>query len=177
MEHCADADAGTEISGAGGKVTDIRAEGVFELPFEGGIRLINGEPGLLELEAGAERLHAEMVLLIDHDAKGFVAIEDQAAAGILGGVFAANEMALDENLFVQRREIVHRFRESALHFGQVLDGRTNQIEDTDALGFFCPTREGGIADVSGEADATRHDDPVVRALATRAFSGWDEEFV
>jgi len=39
-----------------------------------------------------------MVLLVDHDAEGFLAIKHQAAAGAFGGVFAADEVAFDEDL-------------------------------------------------------------------------------
>ena len=37
--------------------------------------------------------------------------DQTAAAAFFGGVFAADEMAFDQHLFVERAKVVHRFRE------------------------------------------------------------------
>ena len=54
-----------------------------------------------QLQAGADRLHAQMIFFIDHDAERLPPIHDNRAADTLGRVLATDEMALDQHLFVQ----------------------------------------------------------------------------
>jgi len=95
VQHGADANAGTNISRARRQVAEIVAESVIELLFQFGIDLINGHPCLFELQAGAQSLHAKMILFVDHHAEGFFPVQDEAAATAFGGVLAADEMAFD----------------------------------------------------------------------------------
>src|SRR5215469_7620115 len=101
MQHGADPNPCTYISRAGGQVTQLRVKGVIELLFEKGVRGVDSGPGLAKLKPRAERLHPEMVLLINHDAQGFVPVQNQSAAGALGGVLATDQMPLDENLLIE----------------------------------------------------------------------------
>src|SRR6266850_4243625 len=175
MEHSADPDARTYIGRAGSEVTPFRAEGEFELLFELRIGLIDGGPGLFELEARAKSLHPEMVLLVDHYAKGFFSIQDQAAAGALGGVLAADEMPFDKDLLIERRKTVHAVRERVFHVAEALDGGTDHVEHADAFRLFGPARESGFLEVAGETDAAGHHYAVMRPLALRDLSRSDQE--
>ena len=69
MQHGADADAGAEVGRAGGQVAEFGSEGVIELLLQVGIHLVNGRPGLPQLQAGAQGLHAQMIFLVDHHAE------------------------------------------------------------------------------------------------------------
>ena len=108
MQHRADADACAEIRRARGQVAEVAVEGVIQFFFQFRIKIINRAPRLLQLQSRTQRLHPQMVFLVDHHGKSFFAVQNQAAAGAFRGVLAADEMALDKDLFVERAEIVHR---------------------------------------------------------------------
>jgi hypothetical protein len=42
-----------------------------------------------------------MILLVDHHAERFILVEHQSAAGALGGMFAANQVALDQYVLIE----------------------------------------------------------------------------
>src|SRR5690242_8173873 len=92
-------------------------------------------------------------------------------------MLTADEMALDEDLFVQRGKIVHRLRKRVLHFRQGRDGGANDIEDTDALGLFGPAGKSRLPDVARQSHATGHYNPVVRAFAPGGVRRWFEKLV
>ena len=56
--------------------------------------------GFVEIEAGEDRLHAQVILLVDHDAEVLGTIDDGRAAGSLGSVFAADQVAFDQDLLL-----------------------------------------------------------------------------
>src|SRR5881227_2140017 len=101
MQHCADPNASPEVCRTGGQITPFRAEGELEPLLQLGICRINGIPRLPELKPWPEGLHPKMVLLVDHHAEGFFAIEHQTASGALGCMLAADEMPFDQDLFVE----------------------------------------------------------------------------
>ena len=135
MQHGADAHAGAEVGRAGGQVAELGAEGEIELALQFGVDLVDGHARPAELQAGPQGLHPQMVLLVDHHAERFLLVDDQAAAGVLGGVFAADQMALDENLFVQRPQVIHRLGKGPVQFRQALHGRTDDVQRLDASVF------------------------------------------
>ncbi len=102
VQHRADANTGAEVGGAGGQVAASLAEGVVEVGLQRGVELVDRHPGFVHLQSRQQGLHAQVILLIDHHAQGLVAAEHHAAAGCLGGVLPADEMAFDEQLLVQR---------------------------------------------------------------------------
>jgi hypothetical protein len=165
VQHGADPDTGAQIGRASSEVPNVRVKSVIEFLLQLGIDLINGLPGLLQLQPGAQRLHPQMILLIDHDAERLFAIENQAAAGILGRVFPANQVPLDQDIFVEQREVVHRLGEVISHLGQGLDGRPDTLENADSFGLFGPARKRRALDVAGEPHAAGHDDLIVRPFA------------
>ena len=121
MQHRTDTDAGADVCRAGRQVAELGAEGELQFLFEHRIGLIDGAPGLAKLQSGAERLHPQVILLVDHHAERFLAVQHQATAGAFGGMLPADEMALDQNLLVQGGKVIHRFGKSVLHVGQRLD--------------------------------------------------------
>ena len=82
----------------------------------------------MQLETSPQGLDAEVVLLIHHDADGLGGIDDHAAAGALGGVFTADQMALHQHLFVQRAQVVHAFDKRALAHGRFSGMRPSAVK-------------------------------------------------
>ncbi len=62
-------------------------------------------PGFVEGEAAAHHLQAQVIFLVDHQADGFLRHDGDAARPIGGGQFAADELAFDEELAIERRQI------------------------------------------------------------------------
>jgi hypothetical protein len=177
MEHRADADARAEIRRTGRQITKFAVEGVIELLLQLGIQMVNRAPRLPQLQSGTQRLHPQMVLLVDHHAETFLAVQDEAAAGAFCRVFAADEMALHQNLFVERAEIVHRLRKRALHLRQALDRRTNRLQNFHTLRLFRPAGKRRVPHIARQPHAARHDDAVMRAVALRGLGGRNQKFV
>ena len=92
VQHGTDADAGAQIRRAGCQITQLIGEGETQLLLKCAIRVIYGHPSLFELQTGEQGLHAEVVLLVDHDAEAFAAVQHQTTAGALGGVLAADQV-------------------------------------------------------------------------------------
>ena len=97
------------------------------------------------------------------------------AADALGGVFAADEVAFDEDLFFERGEVLEVFAERVVHVGQGLDLGFELFEDGDAVGLFGPAGEGEVAQVAREPDAAADDDVVVRTVGAHPFTGTGDE--
>ena len=149
MEHGGGAHTGADVGGAGGEVAEGGGEREFEFGFEGGVEFIGGLPCFDEVEAGLEGLEANVVLLVNHDGKAFVGVDDEAAPSVLGGMFSADEVFLDEELFIERGEGFHsdgNFR--GAHGGKVGHGGLDLFEELEAIGFFEPTGEGEVFDVA-----------------------------
>ena len=102
VEHHADADAGADVGRAGGQVAELRAEGVGELLLELVVELVDPLPDLVEREAREHDLDAEVVLLVDHDRDVFLRADGDAARAFAVGELAGDELALDEELAVER---------------------------------------------------------------------------
>ena len=50
-----------------------------------------------------------MIFLVDHDAERLPAIHDDCAACTFGGVLAADQMPLDQHLFLQSGKVLQQF--------------------------------------------------------------------
>ena len=71
------------------------------------LHLSPGDPAEIMLGSQAtqedlERLHPEVVLLIQHQAEGLATLDHRRRSVTTGGVFAGNQVALDENLLLHR---------------------------------------------------------------------------
>ena len=69
--------------------------------FEQIVDAVDLLPGFVERETAAHDLQAQMVLLVDHQADGFLRAEGDAARAVGGGQFAADELALDQKLTIR----------------------------------------------------------------------------
>ena len=61
-----------------------------------------------------------MILLVDHDLRRLLAVDDHGAPGVLGGLLAGDEVALDQHLLFQRGKLLHVLGERILHLRQVV---------------------------------------------------------
>ena len=112
------------------------------------------------MEAWLEGLEANVILFIDHDREAFVPVDHEAAPSVFGGVFAADEVFLDEELLIEGGKGVHsdgNFR--GAHGSEVGDGGLDLFEKFEAIGFFEPAREGKILNVTSKANPAGDDDP------------------
>ncbi len=169
MQHRAHADAGAEIRRTRGQITEFVVEGEIQFFLQRGIQLVHRLPRLARLETGPQRLHPQMILLVDHHRESFRAVHDQPAADIFRGVFAADEMALDEQLLVQRGQIVHRLGEGIGHFRQRDHCGQNRFQHFHALRFFGPTWKRMVAQISRQPHAARHYNAVMRPVPVRGL--------
>ena len=165
VEHRAHTDARAEVGRAGSQVTEVGREGVIEPFLERGVHLVNRQPGGAELQARPQRLHAQMVFLVDHHAERFLFVQHQPAADIFGGVLAADQMALDQNLLVHRGQVVHRLGERAVHLRQAFHRWPDHLQGLDAIGLLGPAGKRKCLEVARQADPARHHDADVRPLA------------
>ena len=175
VEHGAGAHAGAEIGGAGGEVAETFVPGEADLFLQFGVQFVEGGMGGGEIEAGADALHAEVVLFIDHDGEGLLAVDDRGAAGGFGGLFAGDEVFLDEDLFADGVEVGEVLGEAVLHAAEGFDARLEFLHDGGAVLLFGPAGEGGAFEVAGKPDAAGEDDIAAGAIVLHPFGGTAEE--
>ena len=92
--------------------------------------------------------------------------DDEAAAGVLRGVLAADEVLLHEHLLFQRREVLHRVVDDrVLHLRQLGHGGLHHGEHLLALGLLGPAGKGMMIEVAREAQAAAENDAISAVLA------------
>ncbi len=106
MEHGGGAHPGADVGGAGGQVTKMLIVSDIELALEGAVDFVDQLEGVLQLQPGANRLHPQMILLVDHDAERLFAVHRDRTANSFGRVLAADEVALDQNLLLERGKVL-----------------------------------------------------------------------
>ena len=111
-----------------------------------------------------------MILFIDHHAQGLTPIHHHATADALGGVFAADQVSLHQNLFLQRSQILQQFRERILHLRQLLDPRHDELENCGAISLLRPARKRTIPHIAREPYPAAHHDLVMGAFAAQPFA-------
>ena len=177
VQHRAHANAGAQVGGAGSEVAAFFRVGKIKSVLEVSVKLVDGVPCVFDLQSGKQRLHAEVILFVDHHADILVLTKHEAAAGVFRGVFAADEMSFDENLFVERGQLIHAGVEAVLHRLDLQHVVADVLEGLDAHRFFCPAGEWGVGEVSGKAHAARPDDLVRRAFSLGGCGGAGKDLV
>ena len=69
MQHGRGAHAGADVGRTGGQITELRVVSEIEFALERAVDFVDQLERVLQLQAGADRLHAQMILLVDHDAQ------------------------------------------------------------------------------------------------------------
>src|SRR4030095_4215712 len=106
MEHGRSAHAGPDVCRASGEIAEALIVGDVEFAFESAVNLVDQFERAFQLQSRANRLHPEMLFLVNHDAERLLAIHDHRTANALGGVLATDEMAFDKHLFFERGKIL-----------------------------------------------------------------------
>src|SRR5213592_4250771 len=106
VEHRGGAHTGADVRGARGQVSQPRIESEVQFAFKRAVDFVHELKCLFQLQAGANRLHPQMIFFVDHDAQCLPPIHHHRAARALGGMLATDQVALHENLPVQRRKIL-----------------------------------------------------------------------
>jgi hypothetical protein len=110
MQHRGSAHPGAHIRRARGQISETLIVGELQFIFEGAVDFIDKLECLFQLQTGSDRLHAQVVLFIDHNAEGLPAIHHDRAAGALGSVLATDQMAFDKDLLLERGKILQSLR-------------------------------------------------------------------
>ena len=106
VQHRGSAHAGADVGRARGQITELRIVGEIEFALERAVDFIDQLERALQLQTGADRLHAQMIFFVDHDAERLPAIHDNGAADTFGRMLATNEMTFDQDLFFGRGKIL-----------------------------------------------------------------------
>src|SRR5688572_4294390 len=98
-----------------------------------------------------------MVFLVDHHADLFALIDDDGPGALSVGMFAADELAFDEELPVDGFQRAH-INEDQLPgelalLVQLLDASAKNLSDLSAVGIGCPGDEREIGEIPREPDA------------------------
>ena len=75
-------------------------EGVGHLLFDQVVDAVDLFPNAVQIEPALHHLDAEVVLLVDHQAELFGAVDGHGAGALAFGVLAADQVPLDEKLAV-----------------------------------------------------------------------------
>src|SRR5438477_10898256 len=86
-------------------------------------------------------------------------------------MLAADQMPLNQYLFLQRGKVLQQFGKRLLHFRKFFYVRLDQFQNRSALGFLRPTGKSAVAQITREPDAAADYDLMMRSLATEPFSG------
>src|SRR5438067_459267 len=78
----------------------------IELRFERAVDLVHHFKNGFELQSRPDRLHPQMIFLIDHNAHGLFPVHHDRAAEAFRGVLAADQMPLDEHLLFERGQVL-----------------------------------------------------------------------
>ena len=175
MEHDAHPHAGAHVGGAGGQVAEFGRKGVGELGLEQGVDIVHVFPCGIGLEARAQGLDADMVLLVDHDGAGLAAIERDAAVSLPGGELLRDEMALQQKEAVESGRLVESHVLHVLEAG-VADGAGDRFGDLVAFGGVGGRHEIHVREVPRQPDPGGDDDVGFGAVAGEPLPGLAGQF-
>ena len=170
MQHHAGPHPGADVGRAGGQVAELVAEGVTDALFQHVVNAVDLLPGLVEGEAAANDLQAQVVLLVDHQADRLLRGDGDAARPLGGSQLTADKLTFHQELAVE-----------GVQAGdvQVAEGGV-QVEPADALaqhrldlGLLVaarPVGEGEGGQVAGQADPAGNDDVGFRPRPAQPFA-------
>lgn len=175
MEHGGGSHAGAQIGRAGGEVAEFGIEGEGDLFGEFVVHPIQCCERLTEVQPGADALHAEVVLLIDHDGNRLLPTDHGGAPGTFGGLFPADEVLFHENQLFDLVQVCHVLGEGILHFGQGLDFRLKVRQNFGAFLLFCPSGKRFANDIARQTNPAGDDDVAMRPVGLHPIGSFAEE--
>ena len=129
MQHRRSTHAGPDVGRASGQISKSRIEGEVEFAFKRRINLIDELKCLFQLKTRTNGLHPEMIFLVDHYAERLPPIHHHRAARALRGMLTTDQVALDQHLLVQRRQILQAFGKRVLHLRKLFHAQPDLFED------------------------------------------------
>jgi hypothetical protein len=121
----------------------------FQQRLELAVRLVDHREDFSELETAADRLHAQMILFVNHEAQTLRGIHDHRAAYALGGMLPTDQVPFDQHLLLQRRQRLQIFCKGILHHGKLHDRCLRDLEHLNTLRLFGPSRKCLPFDIPG----------------------------
>ena len=170
VQHHAHAQAGADVRGAGGQIAELRVIGVGDLLGEQRVDAVDLLPGGLQVEPAVHHLDAQMVLLVDHQADLLVAVDGHAAGALAFGMFAADQLPLDEELAVDALQLVDVDVLELARLLHLQHAVAEHVLDLGAVGLAGAADEGKLGQVAGQADAAADDDVALGAGAPQPFA-------
>jgi hypothetical protein len=108
VEHHREAQTGAHVGRAGGQEPEFLGEGDGQARDQAVVECLGCGIGLVDLEARAEDLAPQVILLVEHQRDALRLVVRGGTRSFGGGELTADEVALDEDLaveFGQRREL------------------------------------------------------------------------
>src|ERR1035437_4244799 len=129
--------AGSHIRRTGREKTELRVIRKGDPCTKLAVNPIERRVGRTKLETGLQRLHAEVILLIDHDAQAVRQVHGGAATQRMlrleSRELLADEMTLEQNGPVRGTELVHAHHEAFRHGRNLLQRLAHLRENAQAL--------------------------------------------
>ena len=145
-------------------------KGIGQIGFKGRVDLIEGPIGGEKLQAGANRLHPEVVLLVDHYADGLLPIHHRAATNTLGGMLATDEMPFDEDLLLNSGKLCHFLRERIFHLGNGFEREANLLHNGETVLLASPAGKGMASEIASQTHAAGNHNITLRTGGPHPFS-------
>jgi hypothetical protein len=152
------------------QVAQLLLEGVLERLLELLVGPLGQCPRLGQLEARAQRLEAEVVLLVDHDRQALALGQHEGPRARPVGQLVRDEVALDQELAVDRRQLVHAQEPAAGERRRALGGALDRAQHGDQLLVARPVAERHAAQVPGQPHPRRDDEVRPRSAAVEPRS-------
>ncbi len=166
---------GADVRGASGEKTELGMKGKRQMIGQKGVDAVDLLPGVLQIEPAVHDLDPQVIFLVDHQADLFAAVDGHAAGSLAFGVFAADQLPLDQELPVDDLEFVdvrgtpvRRCRESDAV--DLQDCFAQRRLDIGAVLLAGPADEREVRQIPGQANAAADDDVRLRSGAPQPFA-------
>ena len=113
VQHHADAHAGADVGRAGGQIAQPLVEGVGDLLLDQVVDAVDLLPDALQVQPALHHLDPQVVLLVDHQAELFAAVDGHGPGALALGVLAADQVPLDEELAIDLFQLSTRRRRAS----------------------------------------------------------------
>jgi hypothetical protein len=84
-------------------------------------------------------------------------------------MLTTDQVALDQHLFLQRRQILQAFGKRVLHFRKLFHVRPDLFEDQRAFRLLRPSRKSTVTQIPREADPAADYNLVMRPFTAQPF--------
>lgn len=140
-------------------------KGVVQPVIQQVVDLVHLLPGRFQVEAAVHYLKAKVVFFVDHQAKGLLLVDRDAASPGRFGKFAADQLPFDEELAVKLREAADIDVEQVLPLVDRRNGSLDGPLNTGTIRFRTAADEGEVRKVAHKANPAADDNVRLRTTA------------